>query len=223
MDRYATESCDFDRFPSPFDSGISRKILEISRKYGVSLSGSPRPASFSPANTQNLIAAIRKKYLNPTFPSVESPDWQVSDSESEPPMRFDEEVQTEKEGRDIQTQTEGFEGSNSQEKAGFRIRSWDIKRISAEKPESPSKESTGKPPLSQAPARFYGIKATSRPVSRPKLRNFEEFLQQHPISLPFNPPPTSLLDTDPTLSELTAKQRSILSDLHRIEAAKAQL
>jgi hypothetical protein len=138
-------------------------------------------------------------------------------------MRFDEEVQTEKEGRDIQTQTEGFEVGNSQEKAGFRIRSWDIKRISAEKPESPSKESTGKPPLSQAPARSYGTKATSRPVSRPKLRNFKEFLQQHPISLPSNLPPTSLLDTDPTLSELTAKQRSILSDLHRLEAAKAQL
>lgn len=220
MDRYANvgESSDFDRFPSPFDSGIQRKVLEIARKYGVSLRSSPQP-SFSPVNVQNLIQSIRKKYLTPTFPSVESPDWQVSDSEPGSPMCFDEEVQTLKEEKDMETQTDEVPCRNLPEKQRFPSKRWDIKRISQEKPKS-QKKLPEKPPLSQSPAR----KVTSRPISRSKLRNFEDFLQQNPISLP-SPGLSagSLLDTDPNLVLLAARKQALQVSLQRVQTAKAEL
>jgi len=225
MDRYAEvgESSDFDRFPSPFDSGIERKVQEIARKYGVALRGSPH-RSVSPVNTQTLIQSIRKKYLTPNFPSVETPDWQVSDSEPGSPGHFDEEVQTEKAERDMETQTEGVGGGNDAEKQLFPSRKWDIKRISSEKAKYQGKKSPEKPPLSRFPASPNRPKATSRPISRSKIRNFEDFLQQNPISPPSSDlPATSLLDTDPNLVLLAARKRSLLSHLQRVEAAKADL
>lgn len=223
MDRYRsyTDSPDFDRFPSPFDSIIHHKIHEIAQKYGVSFPPNPPKPSTSLENTSNLINSIRKKYLSSGFVSVETQDWQVSESESEPATRVDKEMQTDYKGKDSGTQTEeGLEGKSG----NLKGKKWDIPQVPVPKAEILERKREGKPPLANETHLKTEKIREKKAINRRKLRNFEEFLYENPeLAASKSAKMRSLLDNDPDLQELRSQKASLMTALEEVKETQSEL